>query len=107
MVRPISKLLIYLFLLVIANCNETISNNITYLVSPNFPSFMANNVTNCSLKIKLMNDDVSQLRIDFYHFILGQPNRRTGVCDGDVFNVSGGPGGTVSLCGQNSGQHSK
>ncbi|XP_065355388.1 uncharacterized protein LOC135949868 [Calliphora vicina] len=89
----------------IANCNETISNNITYLVSPQFPSFMPNNVTNCSLKIKLMNDDISQLRIDFYHFILGQPNRRTGVCDGDVFSVSGGPGGTISLCGQNSGQH--
>ncbi|KAI8121916.1 hypothetical protein CVS40_7126 [Lucilia cuprina] len=89
----------------IANCNETISNNITYLISPHFPSFMPNNVTNCSLKIKLMNDDISQLRIDFYHFILGQPNRRNGVCDGDVFSVSGGPGGTISLCGQNSGQH--
>ncbi|XP_061397620.1 uncharacterized protein LOC133333321 [Musca vetustissima] len=89
----------------IANCNETINNNITYLVSPSFPSFMPNNITNCKLKIKLMNDDISQLRFDFYHFILGQPNRRTGVCDGDVFNVTGGPGGTFSLCGQNSGQH--
>ncbi|XP_005180348.3 uncharacterized protein LOC101894483 [Musca domestica] len=89
----------------IANCNETISNNITYLVSPSFPSFMPNNITNCKLKIKLMNDDISQLRFDFYHFILGQPNRRTGVCDGDVFNITGGPGGTFSLCGQNSGQH--
>lgn len=89
----------------VANCNETISNNITYLVSPSFPSFMPNNITNCNLKIKLMNDDISQLRFDFYHFILGQPNRRTGVCDGDAFNISGGPGGTFSLCGQNSGQH--
>ncbi|XP_075154005.1 uncharacterized protein LOC142227376 [Haematobia irritans] len=89
----------------IASCNETISNNITYLVSPSFPSFMPNNVTNCKLKIKLMSDDISQLRFDFYHFILGQPNRRTGACDGDVFNISGGPGGTFSLCGQNSGQH--
>ena len=53
-----------------------------------------------------MNDDVSQLRIDFYHFILGQPNRRTGICDGDIFRVSGGPGGVITLCGQNSGQHS-
>uniref|UniRef100_A0A1I8PE50 CUB domain-containing protein n=1 Tax=Stomoxys calcitrans TaxID=35570 RepID=A0A1I8PE50_STOCA len=89
----------------IASCNETISNNITYLVSPSFPSFMPNNVSNCKLKIKLMNDDISQLRLDFYHFILGQPNRRTGVCDGDVFNITGGPGGTFSMCGQNSGQH--
>lgn len=83
------------------------STNVTYLVSPNFPSFMPNNFTACKIKLKLMNSDVSQLRIDFYHFSLGQPNRRTGVCDGDVFTVSGGSGGPFVLCGQNSGQHSK
>lgn len=55
----------------------------------------------------MLNADVSQLRIDFYHFSLGQPNRRTGNCDSDIFTVSGGPSGTFSLCGQNSGQHSK
>ncbi|XP_030383784.1 uncharacterized protein LOC115631218 [Scaptodrosophila lebanonensis] len=89
----------------VANCNETITNNITYIVSPNFPSFMPSNFTGCSLKVKMMSEDISQLRIDFYHFSLGQPNRRTGVCDGDVFNISGGPSGSFSLCGQNSGQH--
>ncbi|KAI9586363.1 hypothetical protein GQX74_002210 [Glossina fuscipes] len=88
-----------------ANCNETITNNMTYLTSPNFPSFMTENFTDCSLRVRLLNDDISQLRIDFYHFTLGQPNRRSGVCDGDVFQVSGGPSGTFSLCGQNSGQH--
>uniref|UniRef100_A0A1A9WXL2 CUB domain-containing protein n=1 Tax=Glossina brevipalpis TaxID=37001 RepID=A0A1A9WXL2_9MUSC len=90
---------------VVANCNETITNNITYLTSPNFPSFMTENFTDCNLKVRLLNDDISQLRIDFYHFTLGQPNRKSGVCDGDVFQVSGGPSGTFSLCGQNSGQH--
>ncbi|KAL9927628.1 uncharacterized protein ACN427_001720 [Glossina fuscipes fuscipes] len=89
----------------VANCNETITNNMTYLTSPNFPSFMTENFTDCSLRVRLLNDDISQLRIDFYHFTLGQPNRRSGVCDGDVFQVSGGPSGTFSLCGQNSGQH--
>ncbi|ALC38601.1 CG17264 [Drosophila busckii] len=89
----------------VASCNATISNNITYIVSPEFPSFMPSNLTGCQLKIKLMGEDISQLRIDFYHFSLGQPNRRTGVCDGDVFTISGGPSGAFSLCGQNSGQH--
>ncbi|XP_022220876.2 uncharacterized protein LOC111073053 [Drosophila obscura] len=89
----------------LASCNVTITNNITYIVSPSFPSFMPANFTGCSLKVKMMSEDISQLRIDFHHFTLGQPNRRTGVCEGDVFNISGGPGGAISLCGQNSGQH--
>ncbi|XP_067633166.1 uncharacterized protein [Eurosta solidaginis] len=90
----------------IADCNTTISNNITYLVSPQFPSFMPSNYSApCKFKIELMGSEVSQLRIDFYHFSMGQPNRRTGVCDSDVFAVSGGPSGTLPLCGQNSGQH--
>ncbi|XP_020716701.1 uncharacterized protein LOC101449661 [Ceratitis capitata] len=90
----------------IASCNTTISNNITYLVSPQFPSFMPSNYSApCNFKIQLMSNEVSQLRIDFYHFSVGQPNRRTGSCDGDVFAVNGGPSGTLTLCGQNSGQH--
>ncbi|EDW64433.2 uncharacterized protein Dvir_GJ22532 [Drosophila virilis] len=89
----------------VATCNGTISNNITYIVSPEFPSFMPSNFTGCQLSVKMMSEDISQLRLDLYHFSLGQPNRRTGVCDGDVFNISGGPGGPFTLCGQNSGQH--
>ncbi|KAH8413326.1 hypothetical protein KR009_010021 [Drosophila setifemur] len=88
-----------------ANCNTTISNNITYIVSPGFPSFMPSNFTGCSLRVKMMSEDISQVRIDFHHFTLGQPNRRTGVCEGDAFNIRGGPGGIFSVCGQNSGQH--
>ncbi|XP_017004124.2 uncharacterized protein [Drosophila takahashii] len=89
----------------LASCNSTIANNITYIVSPGFPSFMPSNFSGCSLRVKMMSDDISQVRIDFHHFTLGQPNRRTGVCEGDVFSVGGGPGGKFTLCGQNSGQH--
>ena len=35
-----------------------------------------------------------------------QPNRRTGICDSDVFSIDGGVTSFV-LCGQNSGQHSE
>ncbi|XP_064535248.1 uncharacterized protein LOC135426172 [Drosophila montana] len=89
----------------VATCNGTISNNLTYIVSPEFPSFMPSNFTGCQLSVKMMSEDISQLRLDLYHFSLGQPNRRTGVCDGDVFNITGGPTGPFTLCGQNSGQH--
>ncbi|KRJ97175.1 uncharacterized protein Dyak_GE18201, isoform B [Drosophila yakuba] len=86
----------------LASCNTTISNNMTYIVSPGFPSFMPSNFTGCRLRVKMISDEISQVRIDFHHFTLGQPNRRTGVCDGDVFSIGGGPGGNLSLCGQNS-----
>ncbi|KAL7741846.1 hypothetical protein ACLKA6_012064 [Drosophila palustris] len=89
----------------LADCNGTIANNLTYIVSPGFPSFMPSNFTECKIKVKIMGDEVSQLRLDFHHFSLGQPNRRTGACDGDVFNITGGPRGSFLLCGQNSGQH--
>ncbi|EDV99383.1 uncharacterized protein LOC6566711 [Drosophila grimshawi] len=89
----------------VATCNGTISNNLTYIVSPAFPSFMPSNFTGCQLRVKLMSEEISQLRLDFNHFSLGQPNRRTGVCDGDIFNISGGPSGNFTLCGQNNGQH--
>ncbi|XP_034100617.1 uncharacterized protein LOC117565558 [Drosophila albomicans] len=88
-----------------AECNGTIANNLTYIVSPGFPSFMPSNFTECKLRVKIMSEDISQLRIDFDHFSLGQPNRRTGVCDGDVFHITGGARGAFQLCGQNSGQH--
>lgn len=84
----------------------TTSNNVTYLVSPNFPSFMGDPFYACWLKIRLMSEDISQLRLDFFHFTLGQPNRRTGVCEGDSLTISGGLTGKFILCGQNSGQHS-
>uniref|UniRef100_A0A8W7PEE8 CUB domain-containing protein n=2 Tax=gambiae species complex TaxID=44542 RepID=A0A8W7PEE8_ANOCL len=89
---------------VVATCNEEIVNNITYFVSPSFPGIVPKDLGSCKLKIKLMNPDISQLKFDFIHFALGQPNRRTGVCEGDLFRLIGGIS-PFDLCGQNSGQH--
>ncbi|XP_050072277.1 uncharacterized protein LOC126560358 [Anopheles maculipalpis] len=88
----------------VATCNEEIVNNITYFVSPAFPGIVPKDLGSCKLKIKLMNPDISQLKFDFIHFALGQPNRRTGVCEGDLFRLIGGIS-PFDLCGQNSGQH--
>lgn len=101
-----------------ATCDQEIVNNITYIVSPNFPAVMSRDVKNCKLKIRPMNEHISQLRFDFIHFQMGQPNRRTGICEGDYFSLRGGHAGIAvpgfegsgeqkefTICGQNSGQH--
>ncbi|KAG4081135.1 hypothetical protein HA402_011980, partial [Bradysia odoriphaga] len=88
-----------------ATCEQEVFNNITYIVSPSFPALMSNDVKSCKLKIKMISPDISQLRLDFVHFSIGQPNRRTGICDGDIFSLTGGIGGDFMLCGQNNGQH--
>lgn len=87
-------------------CDQEIKNNITYFISPNFPAIMPRNAQSCNLKIKMIHPDISQLRLDFVHFTMGQPNRRTGNCDGDLFSLGGGMK-DFQFCGQNSGQHSK
>lgn len=94
---------------VIATCDQEISNNITYIVSPSFPGVLSRDVKSCKLKIKMIDEDISQLRFDFIHFQLGQPNRWTGICEGDLFSVTGGVAsqGDFKICGQNSGQHSE
>lgn len=53
---------------VVATCNQDVKNNITYFISPNFPTLMSSNMKACKLKIKMMSSDISQLRFDFVHF---------------------------------------
>lgn len=38
-------------------------------------------------------------------YLQGQPNRRTGVCEEDMFFMTGGNSSEFTLCGLNSGQH--
>ncbi|XP_047106141.1 uncharacterized protein LOC124775354 [Schistocerca piceifrons] len=87
-----------------ATCGQEIFNNVTYFVNPHFPGLSSSSST-CTITIKKVVPNVSQLRLDFVHFSMGQPNRRTGVCDSDVFLMSAGPARQLTLCGQNSGQH--
>ncbi|RZC34751.1 uncharacterized protein BDFB_001026, partial [Asbolus verrucosus] len=88
-----------------ATCNQEVHNNITYFVNPDFPD-LSKNMNECSLAVKKIDPEIAQLRLDFIHFNLGQPNRRTGVCDEDVFILSGGGASReLKLCGLNSGQH--
>ncbi|XP_058794295.1 uncharacterized protein LOC131665999 isoform X2 [Phymastichus coffea] len=85
------------------SCGGEVQNNSTYVTSPGFPDLI-DQAMNCSVLVKKIESQVSQLRIDFLHFNIGQPNRKTGVCDNDVLLVRSGEK-TFQLCGWNSGQH--
>ncbi|GLH09072.1 Uncharacterized protein GBIM_14206, partial [Gryllus bimaculatus] len=49
--------------------------------------------------------EVKRLNERGREYLTGQPNRKTGICDSDIFVISGGPGPDVRICGMNNGQH--
>ncbi|XP_024081446.1 uncharacterized protein LOC106665445 [Cimex lectularius] len=87
-----------------ATCGAVVENNIVYFINPGFPG-LTQGSQECTLLIKKLAPEVTQFRLDFIHFNLGQPNRKTGVCDSDRFRVTGGSSHDINICGQNSGQH--
>ncbi|EZA53674.1 hypothetical protein DMN91_007914 [Ooceraea biroi] len=86
-----------------ASCDNEVQNNLTYVTSPGFPNLI-DRPMNCSVVVRRIDTEVSQLRIDFVHFNIGQPNATTGVCDEDVMVIDNGRT-SFELCGWNSGQH--
>ncbi|CAG4942865.1 unnamed protein product [Parnassius apollo] len=84
-------------------CGGTVQNNLTYFMSPGFPDLWYGE-KDCNITVEKTHAGIMQLRIDFVHFTLGQPNRTTGECDEDAMIV--GEGATnFTVCGQNHGQH--
>lgn len=86
-----------------ASCDNEVQNNLTYVTSPGFPNLI-DRPMNCSVVVRKIDAEVSQLRIDFVHFNIGQPNAATGMCDEDVMMIDNGKT-SFELCGWNSGQH--
>ncbi|XP_034834496.1 uncharacterized protein [Maniola hyperantus] len=84
-------------------CGGIVQNNLTYFMSPRFPELWMGE-SNCSIQIEKTHAGIMQLRIDFIHFTIGQPNRLTGECDEDAM-VLGEGAANFTLCGQNHGQH--
>lgn len=54
---------------VTSSCNAEVSNNVTYFVNPKFPGLL-NDVGECSLRVKKVSKDISQIRLDFVNFNL-------------------------------------
>ncbi|XP_059485302.1 uncharacterized protein LOC132202413 isoform X2 [Neocloeon triangulifer] len=92
------------------SCGGTIAGRMGYFVNPGYPSPLLpgsrESNEDCRLKISKASSDISQIRLDMVHFTLGQPNRRTGVCEQDQFLLKGNTNSRqLKLCGQNTGQH--
>ncbi|XP_068618095.1 uncharacterized protein [Battus philenor] len=84
-------------------CGGVVQNNLTYFMSPGFPELW-HGEGDCDITVEKTHAGIMQLRIDFVHFTIGQPNRTTGECDEDAMII--GEGATnFTICGQNHGQH--
>ncbi|XP_013179822.1 PREDICTED: uncharacterized protein LOC106126626 [Papilio xuthus] len=84
-------------------CGGVVQNNLTYFMSPGFPDLWHGD-QDCDVTVEKTHAGIMQLRIDFVHFTIGQPNRTTGECDEDALII--GEGATnFTVCGQNHGQH--
>jgi len=57
------------FATVTSSCNAEVANNVTYFVNPNFPGLL-DDVGECSLRVKKISKDISQIRLDFVNFNL-------------------------------------
>ncbi|XP_041982208.1 uncharacterized protein LOC121735437 [Aricia agestis] len=84
-------------------CGYVVSHNVTYFLSPGFPELWSAE-GNCSIRVDAAHAGITQLRVDFLHFTIGQPNRMTGECDEDRMMLGEGES-NITLCGQNHGQH--
>ncbi|KAG7209970.1 hypothetical protein KM043_011559 [Ampulex compressa] len=89
--------------IVLVSCGETISNNNTYFVNPNYPSTF-DGTDSCQLTLLKSNPDVCQFRLDFVQFNIKGPETTNHVCTYDQFIVSGG-NPVPTICGNNNGNH--
>ncbi|CAB3375981.1 Hypothetical predicted protein [Cloeon dipterum] len=92
------------------SCGGKIAGRMGYFTNPGYPAPLhpgaRESNEECHLKISKASSDISQIRLDMVHFTLGQPNRRTGVCEQDQFLLKGNRNSRqLKLCGQNTGQH--
>ncbi|KAF2349274.1 CUB domain [Trinorchestia longiramus] len=92
--------------LITRTCGSTSAFRETTFTNPNYPSTEPANTGSCQLRITPLNDNICQLRLDFEEFTLGQPDNE-GVCDEDFLQVVAGASNIPTICGDNTGQHSK
>lgn len=55
------------FFIVTTSCGGEVGSNLTYVTNPDFPNLI-DQPMNCSVVVKKIEPQVSQLRIDFLHF---------------------------------------
>ncbi|XP_024941438.1 uncharacterized protein LOC107268341 [Cephus cinctus] len=89
--------------IVTVSCGQTISNNNTYFVNPNYPSTF-DATESCQLTILKSHPQVCQFRLDFLQFKLRGPETINHVCTSDQF-IASGSNPVPTICGNNNGNH--
>ncbi|XP_066600385.1 uncharacterized protein [Prorops nasuta] len=84
-------------------CGATTNINNTYFINPNYPTTYKGG-DRCTISIQRCNTNICQLRLDFLDSSFTQPNA-SGICDNDLFLVSGAASIVPRLCGENTNQH--
>lgn len=96
-----------------AACTGTVTQNCSYIESPNFPAARTTAGT-CTYMVTRCSSDICQIRLDFVSTTLAQPqpaaNAAQGDCDANTDSLTltpgaGNPNFVPVLCGTLTGQH--
>nr|XP_033339572.1 uncharacterized protein LOC117228032 isoform X1 [Megalopta genalis] len=85
------------------SCGSTTNVNNTYFTNPEYPKTY-DRTGRCTITVQRCNSNICQLRLDFLEFDLAFPNI-DGICDLDLFLVSGSSTSVPRICGENANQH--
>jgi len=86
-------------MLTTSSCGSTITQNLTYIQNPSYPSSYGT-VGTCTYSFT-SNAAICQIRLDFDNFVINNPDA-TGLCAIDQFTTNAR---TPTICGMNGGQH--
>ena len=92
----------------VSTCGTSVSTNTTYIRNPGYPSsYTPSSAGSCTFSISKASDDVCQLRLDFQTFSGFVTSTTAGSCY-DTLAMAGQTGvDPPSICGTNTGYHSK
>jgi len=86
----------------LSTCGTTVSQNITYIQNPSYPTGYTTTGT-CTFSVTPLNTDICQLRLDFDNFDIVEDS--TGICT-DSLTIAGPTGrNPMDLCGTLTGLH--
>jgi len=97
----------------VSSCGGEVSSNCTYIDNPSYPSTYTS-TSSCSYTVKRCQDDICQIRLDFFKAILMQPQTaapNVGICSDTILKITGGTSSDSiinkppDLCGILTDQH--
>merc|ERR1712241_392950 len=94
----------------ISTCGSSISQNCSYIENPGYPSTYST-TGDCSYTVSRCQDDICQIRLDFFAGSLQQPSTAAATCTDTILDITAGTTSQSfttnppNLCGNIKGQH--